>query len=56
MSQPLEISMVIRDGLGNPTNRRTDFATDSPYKLWQFFMRNQGRKPNKKKKNVKTKK
>ena len=45
-----EIVMLVRDGLGEPTGRTTNFATDSPSKLWQFYMRNQSRKPRKKKK------
>jgi len=49
VSKYFELSLVVRDGLGEPTNRKKDFSTDSPFKLWQFYMRNQSKKPRKKK-------
>jgi hypothetical protein len=45
----------VRDKEGNPTGVRKSFKTDSPYKLWSFWQRHQGR-PKRKRKNNKLKK
>ena len=38
-----EIDLVIKDAAGNPTKRRRSYVSDSAYKVWQFWMRNQGK-------------
>lgn len=45
-----EIDLEIRDVKGNPTGIRKSIKTDDPVKLWEFYMRNQGRPKRKKKK------
>ena len=49
-----EVSLVIKDADGNPTNQRKSFASDDPVKVWQFFNRFQG-KPKRKKRKDKSK-
>jgi len=53
VSKPFEISLVVRNALGQPTGRRRTYATDSPYKLWQFYMRHRGKPRRKKQSNNK---
>lgn len=48
-SKEFELSLVVRNALGEATRHRKTYATDSPYKLWQFFIRHQN-KPKKQKK------
>lgn len=45
-SSEYELVLVLRDANGQPTGRK-NYSTDSPYKLSQFYLRNQG-KPKKK--------
>jgi len=42
-SKLYEIVLYIKDAKGNPTKKRKSYATDNPYKLWQFWMRHQGK-------------
>lgn len=48
-SPTFEISVVVRDSLGNPTRKRKEFRSDNGYDIWEFFNRYQG-KPKKRKK------
>ena len=43
-----EADLVVRDKAGNPVGRKT-IRTDSPYKLFQFFLRTSNRPRRKKK-------
>ena len=38
-SRTFEITLVIKDSHGNPTNRKKTYRTDSAFKLFQFWMR-----------------
>lgn len=49
-SPSLEINLIVRDSEGNPTGRRKSFRTNSPFKLWSFWARHQGRPKRKKNK------
>lgn len=54
-SKTFEINLLVRDSNGNPTGRRKSFATDDSGKLWEFWMKHQGRpkrKPRSKKKRI----
>ena len=53
-SKSFEINLVVRDAEGNPTGQRKSLATNDSNKLYDFWMKYQG-KPRKKNKN-KTKK
>lgn len=50
-----EIDLEIRNAKGEPTGTRKSFKTDDPVKLWEFWMRNQGRPKKKRKKHSKDK-
>jgi hypothetical protein len=47
-SPAFEIDLMIKDAAGRPTGKRKLYGTDSAYKLWQFWMRHQGRPKRKK--------
>ena len=51
-----ELDLVVRDSDGQPTGARKTIKTDSPFKLWSFWQRHQGRPKRKKKKRNKNKK
>ncbi len=42
-SKTFEIVLMIKDSKGNPTNRTKRYRTDSAFKLFQFWMRYQGK-------------
>ena len=48
-----EISLIVRDSEGNPTDKRRSYSSDNPYKIWQFFNRFQGKPKRKKKRKTK---
>lgn len=39
-SKEFELVLQIRDHHGDPTGRTKSYKTDSPYKLWKFYMSN----------------
>lgn len=44
----IEIVTQVRDVNGKSTGKTKSYTSDSPFKVWQFYMRNKG-KPKKKK-------
>lgn len=48
-----EITLCVRDHNGVPTGQKKTYSTDSPYKLWLFFNRMQGKPKRRRKKKVK---
>ena len=48
-SPAFELVVAVRDSVGEPTGKLKSYTTDSPMKLWQFYMRYQG-KPKRKRK------
>ncbi len=50
-----EIDLEIRNAKGEPTGIRKSLKTDDPVKLWEFYMRNQGRPKKRRKKTSKNK-
>jgi len=49
-SKTFEIVVAIRDSLGQDTGKRKSFASDSSYKIWEFYTRHVGNIKGKKKK------
>ncbi len=47
-----EIDLVIKDSQGNPTNKRRSFSSDDASRIWEFWMRYQG-KPKKRRRKTK---
>jgi hypothetical protein len=47
-----EIVTCVRDSKGNDTGRKKYYASESPYKIWEFWVKNSG-KPKRKKKSKK---
>ena len=49
-SSSFEIELVVRDFEGNPTGQTRSFVSDNPYKVWEFYQRQQGKPKRKHKK------
>ena len=47
-SKDFEISLIVRDALGNPTRKKKSYASDDAFEIWRFWMRNKGRPKRKK--------
>lgn len=48
-TRAFEVVVYLKDSLGNPTNKKKSFATDSAYKLWEFWAKHAGGRNKKKK-------
>jgi hypothetical protein len=44
-----ELVVDVKNAHGIPTGKRRSFRTDNSYKLWEFWQRNKGTRPKKKK-------
>jgi predicted Zn-dependent protease len=49
-SKTFEIVVAVRDSLGNDTGKRKNFASDSAYKIWEFYAKTVGNTHAKKRK------
>ena len=47
-TKAFEINILVRDSEGNPTGQRKSFSSDDAGKIWEFYMRHQGRPKRKK--------
>lgn len=52
-SKTFEIVISLKDSQGRPTGKTKHYATDSAYKLWQFYMNHQGKPKRKRRKTSK---
>jgi len=47
-----EIVVAVRDSLGQDTGKRKSYASDSAYKIWEFYAKTVGNTNSKKKKKI----